>query len=158
MVSVAYYDRIRNYLMKAQNEGAVFQLGSVPPELSEDYRSGYWVTPTILSNVDPSSILYEDEISGPVVIVTPFRTEAEVVRLANSGKSGLGAVVLTQDVTRTLRLTERLEVGMVWVNCWGTREMGMPFGGLKGSGLWRQGGDYSRDFFTDVKTVHLSVR
>jgi hypothetical protein len=68
-------------------------------------------------------------------IATPFCTEAEAVRLANSGKSGLGAVVLTQDVTRTLRLTERLEVGMVWVKCWGTREMGMPFGGVKGSGL-----------------------
>lgn len=154
VASLQHYDKIRGYLMTAAGE-ATFRLGGVPPELDKDDNHGYWIAPTILTDVAPDSILQKHEIFGPVVTISPFDTEDEAVRLANASEYGLAAILLTADGGRMRRVGEQIQAGLVWVNCWLVRELGTPFGGMKNSGTGREGGEYSRDVFTVVRTLHL---
>lgn len=129
----------------------MFHLGSIPPENPE---GGFWIEPAVLT-VSESSPLLTDEIFGPVVTLTPFDTEEEAIRKANDSNYGLASILLTKDGARMRRVGERLEAGLVWVNCWLVRELGTPFGGMKSSGTGREGGEYSREVFTSVRTLHI---
>jgi aminomuconate-semialdehyde dehydrogenase len=153
VASKAHYDKIRGYLRLAEEQNAVFKLGGIPKELEPG--EGYWITPVVLVDVPLDSRVMKDEIFGPVVTVTKFSGEEEAIRLANDSEYGLAAVVLTTDGARMRNVGEQLEAGMVWVNSWLQRELGTPFGGMKSSGTGREGGEYSRDVFTVVRTVHL---
>lgn len=102
-----------------------------------------------------TSAVMSEEIFGPVVTIMPFENEEEALRLANGNPNGLAAVLLTNDVGQMRRVGERLEAGLVWVNCWLVRQLGTPFGGMKNSGTGREGGSYSRDVFTNVRTIHV---
>lgn len=154
LVSKAHYDKVVGYLELARDEGVVFALGDVPSrELQEG--EGYFVAPTVLTGVSEGSRLVREEIFGPVVTVGWFESEEEAVRLANDCDYGLAAVVLTADGARVRRVGEQLEAGLIWVNGWLQRDLGTPFGGMKMSGVGREGGEYSRDVFTVVRTVHL---
>ncbi|KAK4144446.1 uncharacterized protein C8A04DRAFT_11572 [Dichotomopilus funicola] len=155
VASLQHYDKIRGYLQMAVEEKATFKLGGIPPALDKDQNQGYWINPAILTDVASGSVLQKDEIFGPVVTISPFEDEEEAVRLANDSEYGLAAVVLTNDGARMRRVGERIEAGMVWVNCWLVRELGTPFGGMKNSGTGREGGEYSREVFTVVRTLHL---
>jgi acyl-CoA reductase-like NAD-dependent aldehyde dehydrogenase len=155
VASRQHYDKIRGYLKLAEDEKVTFRLGAVPPPLTENENQGYWIAPTILTDVAPESPLQKDEIFGPVVTISPFEDEDEAVRLANDSEYGLAAVVLTNDGARMRRVGEQIEAGLVWVNCWLVRELGTPFGGMKNSGTGREGGEYSRDVFTVMRTLHL---
>lgn len=155
VASEQHYNKIRSYLELAVEEKATFHLGSVPPQLGMNGAQGYWIAPTILSDVAPDSRLQKDEIFGPVVTISPFDDEEEAVRLANASEYGLAAVLLTTDGARMRRVGEQIEAGLVWVNCWLVRELGTPFGGMKNSGTGREGGEYSREVFTVVRTLHL---
>jgi acyl-CoA reductase-like NAD-dependent aldehyde dehydrogenase len=155
VASRQHYDKIRGYLKLAEDEKTTFRLGAVPPPLDENDNQGYWIAPTILTDVAPESLLQKDEIFGPVVTISPFEDEDEAVRLANDSEYGLAAVVLTNDGARMRRVGEQIEAGLVWVNCWLVRELGTPFGGMKNSGTGREGGEYSRDVFTVMRTLHL---
>ncbi|KAK3362446.1 aldehyde dehydrogenase domain-containing protein [Lasiosphaeria hispida] len=156
VVSRAHFDKVRGYLKLAEQEGATFELGGVPLELDgQANERGYWIAPTVLADVQPNSALLRDEIFGPVVTVSKFKDEEEAVGLANDSEFGLAAVLLTADGARMRRVGEQLEAGMVWVNGWLQRELGTPFGGMKASGTGREGGEYSRDVFTVVRTIHL---
>lgn len=117
--------------------------------------SGYWIDPVILTGVSTSSAVMQEEIFGPVVTIAPFNTEEEAVELANDSPNGLAAILLTKDGARIRRVGEQIEAGLVWVNCWLVRELGTPFGGMKNSGTGREGGEYSRDVFTNVRTMHI---
>ena len=97
----------------------------------------------------------KDEIFGPVVTIAPFQTEDEAVSLANENPNGLAAVVLVRDVALMRRVAEQIDAGMVWVNCWLVRQLATPFGGMKNSGTGREGGSYSRDVFTNIRTIHV---
>lgn len=152
VVSKAHYMKIRSYLALAQQESATFVLGEVP---AEEPKSGYWIKPTILTDVHQSSRIVQEEIFGPVVSIHAFNTEEEAIKLANNNANGLASVVMTTDGSRMRRVGERLDAGMVWVNCWLVRELGTGFGGMKASGMGREGGDHSRDVFTNLRTVHL---
>ncbi|RMJ28775.1 aldehyde dehydrogenase AldH12 [Aspergillus sp. HF37] len=151
VVSLAHYQKIRSYLQLAEKSGGHFHLGTVPREHSQ---GGYWIEPAILTVPDESPVM-KDEIFGPVVTLTPFDTEADAVRLANDSPYGLASVLLTENGGRIRRVGEKLDAGLVWVNCWLVRELGTPFGGMKASGTAREGGDYSRDVFTNVRTLHV---
>ncbi|KAF7586662.1 hypothetical protein BBP40_008511 [Aspergillus hancockii] len=152
VVSLSHYRKIRSYLALADEDPvSVFHLGSIPPENPE---GGFWIEPTILT-VSESSPLLMDEIFGPVVTLTPFDTEEEAVRKANDSQYGLASILLTRDGARMRRVGEKLEAGLVWVNCWLVRELGTPFGGVKASGTGREGGEYSREVFTSVRTLHI---
>lgn len=123
----------------------------MPPETPD---GGYWIEPTVLTVPDGSQII-KDEIFGPVVTLTPFETEEEAIALANDSRYGLSSVLLTENGPRIRRVGEKLDAGLVWVNCWLVRELGTPFGGMKASGTGREGGEYSRDVFTNVRTLHI---
>ena len=155
VASVQHYNKIRGYLERAATENVRFHLGVVPPSLDPKGAQGYWIGPTILTDVDPNSVLQKDEIFGPVVTISPFEDERDAIRLANDSEYGLAAVLLTTDGARMRRVGEQIEAGLVWVNCWLVRELGTPFGGMKNSGTGREGGEYSRDVFTVVRTLHL---
>ncbi|CAK1357434.1 Aldehyde dehydrogenase family 8 member A1 [Cercospora beticola] len=154
VVSVQHYRKIRGYLQLASQEGAKFELGEMP---LEDPKEGYWIQPTILTGLSTTSAVLRDEIFGPVVTITPFENEDDAVRLANDNPNGLAAVVLTRDGSRMRRVGEQLEAGMVWINCWLVRQLATPFGGMKSSGTGREGGAYSRDVFTTVRTLHIPM-
>jgi aminomuconate-semialdehyde/2-hydroxymuconate-6-semialdehyde dehydrogenase len=132
--------------------------GPVPPSaLPERCRGGYFYQPTVISALDPDCRVEQEEIFGPVVTIQPFDTEEDALRLANGTSYGLAASVFTTDVTRAHRFSERLDAGVVWVNCWLVRDLRTPFGGAKASGVGREGGLEAIRFFTEPKNVCLRV-
>lgn len=157
VASLQHYAKIRGYLEMAQKQGMTFQTGELPPAIQAGEEKGYWIKPTVLTEVPADSALLREEVFGPVVTIVPFEDEDEAVRLANDSDYGLASVVLTTDGARMRRVSEQLQAGMVWVNCWLVRELGTPFGGMKNSGTGREGGEYSRDVFTVARTVHLAT-
>ncbi|KAJ5924616.1 hypothetical protein N7466_008803 [Penicillium verhagenii] len=152
VVSRAHYDKIRSYLLLAQSENATFLTGGVPDEVP---AGGYWIAPVVLGDVGTGSVVMREEIFGPVVTVSPFDTEEEAIGLANDNPNGLASILLTKDGSRMRRVGERIDAGLVWVNCWLVRELGTAFGGMKASGTGREGGSHSRDVFTNLRTLHI---
>ena len=152
VVSRDHYAKIRSYLVLAQEEDVTFHTGEVP---DEHPQHGFWIKPTVLSDIRPDSHIVREEIFGPVVTVCPFKTEEEAIVLANDNPNGLASIVLTNDLSRMRRVGERLDAGLVWVNCWLVRELGTAFGGMKASGMGREGGSQSRDVFTNLRTLHV---
>jgi aminomuconate-semialdehyde/2-hydroxymuconate-6-semialdehyde dehydrogenase len=119
---------------------------------------GRWVVrPTVIVDAPPTARVCREEVFGPVVTVTPFDTEEEAVRLANDTPYGLNAMLFTEDLSRAHRVSARLRAGTVWVNCFFVRDLRLPFGGMGDSGVGREGGDYSREFFTEPKAVVMQL-
>ncbi|KAH7250907.1 putative aldehyde dehydrogenase [Fusarium tricinctum] len=154
VASLQHYNKIVSYLALAKKENATFVTGSVPPLKPSN---GYWIEPVVLTDVCTSSRIMQEEIFGPVVTIARFETEEECIQLANDSAYGLAAILLTKDGARMRRVGEQLDSGLVWVNCWLVREFSTPFGGMKNSGTGREGGNYSRDVFTIVRTLHLPM-
>ncbi|KAJ5918730.1 hypothetical protein N7454_009874 [Penicillium verhagenii] len=152
VVSRAHYDKIRSYLLLAQSENATFLTGGVPDEVP---AGGYWIAPVVLGDVGTGSVVMREEIFGPVVTIAPFESEEEAIELANDNPNGLASILLTKDGSRMRRVGERIDAGLVWVNCWLVRELGTAFGGMKASGTGREGGLHSRDVFTNLRTLHI---
>jgi acyl-CoA reductase-like NAD-dependent aldehyde dehydrogenase len=119
---------------------------------------GYFVLPTVITNVEDSSPLMQEEIFGPVVCVTSFRDEEEVIERANNTRYGLAATIWTQDLARAHRVARELQCGYTWINCFMVRDLNMPFGGFKDSGSGREGNPYSFDFFMEKKTICLKYK
>ena len=152
IVSLQHFQKIVSYLELAKKENATFNLGSI---LDKSPKAGYWMDPVILTNLPTTSAVMREEIFGPVVTIAPFSSEEHAIELANDNPNGLASVLLTKDGARMRRVGEQLEAGLVWVNCWLVRELGTPFGGMKNSGTGREGGEYSREVFTVVRTLHI---
>ena len=156
LISQQHWDKVSSYVELARKEGANILCGHTKdslPVLPDKNRKGYFMLPTVITGVRDDSRLMQEEIFGPVVCVTSFKTEQEVVERANNVRYGLCASVWTENVGRVHRVARDLEVGTVWVNCWLIRTLNMPFGGVKESGVGREGLKYSYDFFTEEKTV-----
>lgn len=153
IVSLEHLRKVKTYLQIAAAEGASFELGALQ---NEQTSGGYWMNPVILTGTNQRSRVVQEEIFGPVVTVMPFEDERDAISLANDSLEGLAAILLTRDGRRIRRIAERLEAGLVWVNCWLVRELGTPFGGMKNSGIGREGGAYSRDVFTTIRTIHIA--
>jgi aminomuconate-semialdehyde/2-hydroxymuconate-6-semialdehyde dehydrogenase len=118
---------------------------------------GSWVVrPTVITGVPSDARVLTEEVFGPLVVVTPFDTEDEAVRRANATKFGLNAMLFTENLRRAHRVAERLHAGTVWVNCFFVRDLRAPFGGVGWSGVGREGGDFSREFFTEPKAVVIA--
>lgn len=124
-----------------------------PLVLPAKNKSGYFMLPTVIAEVSDDSCCMQDEIFGPVTCITAFGTEEEVIRRANGVKYGLAATIWSSDVRRVHRVAKRLQSGLVWTNCWLVRDLNLPFGGMKASGVGREGARDSYEFFTEVKTI-----
>lgn len=154
LISEAHTRKVESYIKLAQEEGGVVLAGgSRPAGLPDRCRDGYFVAPTVISNVAPKARVNQEEIFGPVVTLIPFETEEEAVAIANGTQYGLAASVWTGSVSRANRVSAALDVGYVWINCWLLRDLRMPFGGVKASGIGREGGKFAMDFYTEVKSV-----
>jgi aminomuconate-semialdehyde/2-hydroxymuconate-6-semialdehyde dehydrogenase len=156
LISHRHLDRVLSYIDMARSEGGRVLCGGGRPDparLAERCKRGAFLEPTVIVDLDMCCRVNQEEIFGPVVTITPFRAEEEVVSYANSVPFGLSASLWTRDLGRAHRVAERLESGTVWVNCWLLRDLRTPFGGVKQSGVGREGGDEAMRFFTEPKTV-----
>ena len=155
LISAAHRDKVLGYLELAKSEGGTIHCGGGPPAKppSERCRGGFFIEPTVVTGLAPTSRVLREEIFGPVVTVSPFRNEDEAVGLANGNDYGLAAIVLTENLARAHRLAERVDAGTIWVNCWLLRDLRVPFGGMKKSGVGREGGEEAVRFFTEPKNV-----
>ena len=154
VVSSAHRDKIESYLALARAEGGtVLTGGGRPVGLPERCRNGFFVAPAVITGLPMDCRVNQEEIFGPVVTVMPFQDEEEAIALANQSPYGLAATLWTRDVARAHRVAARIDCGTVWVNCWLLRDLRVPFGGMKQSGLGREGGDEAIRFFTEAKNV-----
>ncbi|CAG8489950.1 10845_t:CDS:10 [Diversispora eburnea] len=149
--SKQHMEKVLGYIELAKSEGGVIKCGGKRKEMTGDYSEGYFVEPTVITNR-----VAHEEIFGPVVTVHPFESEDEVIKYANDSQHGLSCSIWTQNGSRQRRVAESIHVGTCWVNCWLIRDLAMPFGGMKKSGLGREGGEYSISFFTNPKTICLA--
>jgi aminomuconate-semialdehyde/2-hydroxymuconate-6-semialdehyde dehydrogenase len=152
LVSKTHLNKVKSYVDKAEQYGGkvIFGGNIVSVHDSED---GYYLEPTIIEVDDNSCILNQDEIFGPVVTIMSFNDENEVIAMANDVNYGLSATLWTNDLKRTMRVSKQLEVGIVWVNTWLLRDLRTPFGGVKSSGVGREGGFEALRFFTEPKNI-----
>lgn len=158
VVSAAHRDKILSYIKLARDEGGHIHCGGAAPDgLNERCQGGYFVAPTVITDLPNDCRVNREEIFGPVVSIMPFDSEEEVIAGANATDYGLSASVWTQNLSRAHRLAERIESGTVWVNCWLLRDLRVPFGGMKSSGVGREGGEEAMRFFTEPKNVCIKV-
>jgi aminomuconate-semialdehyde/2-hydroxymuconate-6-semialdehyde dehydrogenase len=149
VVSEAHFNKILSYIELAKREGGKILAGGKPAKAD----SGWFVEPTVIEGLPVESRANQEEIFGPVVTLMPFKEETEALRLANSSVYGLAAVVWTTDLNKAHRMAERLEAGIIWINTWMKRDLRTPFGGMKASGMGREGGLEALRFFTEPKNV-----
>lgn len=158
LVSAAHRDKVASYIDLAREEGGTILCGGGPPgELPSRCRNGFFIEPTVVAGLDVGCRVNQEEIFGPVTTITPFDRESEVVEWANSTSYGLSASIWTRDVTRAHRVAEAVDSGTVWINCWLLRDLRVPFGGMKQSGVGREGGLEALRFFTEAKNVCLHL-
>jgi aminomuconate-semialdehyde/2-hydroxymuconate-6-semialdehyde dehydrogenase len=157
IVNKTQLDKIKFYVDLAQKEGGKIALGGKSPEtISDRCRDGYFFSPTVITDLPVSCRTNREEIFGPVVTVTPFDNEEEVIAYANDCDYGLASSVWTQNLSRAHRVAEQINTGTVWVNCWLVRDLRVPFGGMKASGVGREGGEEALCFFTEPKNVCIA--
>lgn len=153
LVHPEHFERVMGYVEAGKGEARLVAGGGRPDHLPE----GNYLAPTVFADVPPTARIFQEEIFGPVVAITPFTTEDDAVSLANDVKYGLAAYVWTQDLKRAHLVGEQIEVGMVWINSHNVRDLRSPFGGIKASGLGHEGGYRSLDFYSNQKAVHITL-
>ncbi|MCH8250833.1 MAG: aldehyde dehydrogenase family protein, partial [Planctomycetes bacterium] len=158
VVSKQHFEKILGYIELARDEGGTVLTGGGPAAtVSERCKDGFFIQPTVVTGLPIDCRVNTEEIFGPVVTIAPFDTEREVVGYANATDYGLAASVWTRDVSRAHRMAERIQSGTVWINCWMIRDLRVPFGGMKQSGVGREGGEEAIRFFTEPKNVCIKV-
>ena len=156
IVSESHLNKIQSYLKLAVEEGGQVISGGERLSLKGDLKGGYFMRPAIIEGLDQQCRTNQEEIFGPVVTLQPFDTEEEALALANNSVYGLSATVWTENLNRAHRMAEYLEAGIVWINCWLLRDLRTPFGGVKQSGVGREGGWEAMRFFTEPKNVCIN--
>ncbi|MDQ2868620.1 MAG: aldehyde dehydrogenase [Verrucomicrobiota bacterium] len=157
IVSKAQLEKVKFYVDLAQQEGGKIALGGKSrAAINERCRDGYFFSPTIVTDLPTHCRTNREEIFGPVISITPFDSEEEVIALANDVDYGLSSSVWTQNLSRAHRVAERIHAGTVWVNCWLVRDLRVPFGGMKQSGVGREGGNEALHFFTEPKNICIA--
>ncbi|KAK7221801.1 hypothetical protein V2G26_009804 [Clonostachys chloroleuca] len=155
-VSEAQYNQILKYIDIGKQEGAVVAAGGERLSLSADGK-GFFIAPTVFTDVSPSMRIFNEEIFGPVVAISRFGTEEEALALANNSKYGLGSAVFTTDLEKAHRVAEKIEAGMVWINSSQDCDPRVPFGGVKQSGIGRELGEAGLEAYSQIKAVHVNL-
>jgi 5-carboxymethyl-2-hydroxymuconic-semialdehyde dehydrogenase len=153
LIHQRHLDKVLSYFKIARDDGAQIRAGGAR---AEGLGSGYYVQPTLFTHANSTMRIAREEIFGPVLTVLPFETEAEAVKIANDTPYGLTAYIWTADSGRALRMAHAVDAGMVWVNSENNRHLPTPFGGMKASGIGRDGGDYSFDFYMETKNICIA--
>ncbi|OYV26689.1 MAG: 2-hydroxymuconic semialdehyde dehydrogenase [Acidocella sp. 20-63-7] len=157
LVSESHRKKVLSYYAKALEEGATVVTGGGIPDMPADLSGGCWVQPTIWTGVADDAAIVTEEIFGPCCHIRPFDTEEEAIRLANATPYGLAAAVWTENVSRAHRVASKLDVGIAWVNSWFLRDLRTAFGGAKASGIGREGGLHSLEFYTEITNVCIKL-
>jgi len=157
VVSKKHMEKILECIELAKSEGGKILTGGNRLILDGDLSEGYYIEPTIIEGLAHLCKTNQEEIFGPVVSIMPFKNEAEVIEMANSTKYGLSASIFTKDISKAHRVAAAIDSGVVWVNTWMLRDLRIPFGGMKSSGVGREGGFKSLEFFTEPKNVCVKI-
>lgn len=157
IVSEVHFNKIMSCIAKAKQEGGVILCGGNAIQVAGECSKGYFIQPTVIEGLGPSTITNQEEIFGPVVTLQSFKTTDEAIQLANATSYGLQSTIWTQDISKAHQLSNNLESGIVWVNCWLQRDLRTPFGGVKNSGVGREGGWDALKFFSEVKNVCVEI-
>jgi aminomuconate-semialdehyde/2-hydroxymuconate-6-semialdehyde dehydrogenase len=157
LISKAHREKVLSYYMTAAAEGADFVLGGSTPKLDAPFSNGFYVEPTLWTNVKDDARIAREEIFGPCAVISPFDSEDEAVARANNTEYGLCAALWTQNLARAHRVARAVEAGLVWVNSWYVRDLRVPFGGMKRSGIGREGGRASFDFYAEPKSICIKL-
>lgn len=157
LVSKKHQEKVLSYYKVAVEEGATVVTGGGVPDMAGELADGCWVQPTIWTGLPETARVIKEEIFGPCCHIAPFDAEDEVLEKANDNKYGLACAIWTQDVSRAHRVAQKMEVGISWVNSWFLRDLRTPFGGSKQSGIGREGGVHSLEFYTDLKNVCIKL-
>lgn len=157
LVSETHKQKVLSYIELSKQEGGKILTGG--KEVSPDGRcaGGYFIEPTVITQLDPYCRTNQEEIFGPVVTITPFTSEEEVIKFANSTTYGLSATIWTTNLTRAHRVAAQVRSGIIWINCWLFRDLRTPFGGMKQSGVGREGGWEALKFFTDTRNICIRL-
>ncbi|WP_209017251.1 2-hydroxymuconic semialdehyde dehydrogenase [Roseibium aggregatum] len=156
VISEEHRSKVLSYYERAKGEGATVIAGGGVPEL-QGFEGGYWVEPTVWTGLPESSPIVQEEIFGPCTHLTPFDTEEEAIELANASPYGLATSIWTENLTRGHRIAAAVDAGITWVNCWFLRDLRTPFGGSKASGIGREGGVHSMEFYSELRNVCIKL-
>src|SRR3954469_3541100 len=154
LIRPEHHDRVLAYIASAREDGARVVAGGERPEGCPD---GNFLAATVIADVTEDMTVFQEEIFGPVLVAMPFDDEPDAVRLANATQYGLAAYVWTKDITRAHRVAHAIDTGMCWINSQNVRDLRTPFGGVKASGIGREGGDYAFDFYCETEIVHVAL-
>jgi 5-carboxymethyl-2-hydroxymuconic-semialdehyde dehydrogenase len=154
LIRPEHHERVLGHIRSAERDGARIRAGGERPA---DLPDGNFLQATVIADVDERMSVFQEEIFGPVLVAMPFADEAEAIRLANATQYGLAAYVWTNELSRAHRVARRIDTGMCWINSQNVRDLRTPFGGVKASGIGREGGDYAFDFYCETEVVHVGL-
>ncbi|MED0671677.1 aldehyde dehydrogenase [Aneurinibacillus aneurinilyticus] len=157
LVSKEHYEKVSSYLSIAEEEQSMLVTGGKRPPLARHLQDGFYLEPTIYIQENPKARICQEEIFGPIVTLIPFDTEEEALCIANDTPYGLNGVIWTENLKRAHRVSHKVRAGTIWVNCWFVRDLRAPFGGFKKSGIGREGGHHSLEFFTEAKNICVAL-
>ncbi len=158
IVSKSHHEKILSYVELAKKEGGTVLCGGHAVKLEGELSEGYYIAPTVIEGLNHTCRTNQEEIFGPVVTIEPFETEAQALEMANSTRYGLASMIWTENLTKAHRVAQDIHAGIVWINCWLLRDLRTPFGGVKDSGVGREGGFEALDFFTEPKNVCIKLK
>jgi aminomuconate-semialdehyde/2-hydroxymuconate-6-semialdehyde dehydrogenase len=157
VVSKSHMEKVLSYVELAKEEGGTVLTGGIQVKLEGEYANGFYIRPTVIEGLSFDCRTNQEEIFGPVVTITPFDTEEEVLMMANSTQYGLSATIWTENLTRAHTIADEVHAGIVWINSWLVRDLRTPFGGVKASGVGREGGFEALHFFTEPRNIFVKL-
>jgi len=157
LISAEHQRKVLSYYERAVAEGATVVIGGGVPDRPAEQTGGAWIEPTIWTGLPDDASVVNEEIFGPCCHIRPFDTEEEAIALANDTPYGLAASLWTENLSRALRVSGQIKCGICWVNCWFLRDLRTPFGGMKQSGIGREGGEHSLEFYTELQNVCIKI-
>jgi aminomuconate-semialdehyde/2-hydroxymuconate-6-semialdehyde dehydrogenase len=157
LISAEHKQKVMSYYKKAVDEGATVVTGGGVPNMPDDLKEGHWIEPTIWTGLPETASVIQEEIFGPCCHIRPFDTDEEVIKLANDTQYGLATTIWTTNLARAHTVAAKIDVGITWVNSWFLRDLRTAFGGSKQSGIGREGGVHSLEFYTETRNICIKL-